>query len=371
MKKPPAFLFYPDNWVGGTSGLTFEEQGIYLRLLCFQWNNGPFTDDELRSFLRPFSRQIRAKIKHVLSAFFYQNCDKKWHNSRLEIERQKMLAKSEKAAISAKSRWSGDKPTGEEGMRTHDANGYARGHAPAMLSNSNTNTKEDQEANSRVLDRNKKQVSPNCLPSSREQPGKNGTDLGKQFPTGEQNPIPEPLKTPEFLSAWQRWQDFRFATDGRLNPIQLEVQLKTCLERGVAKAVRDIEASIAAGSKGAIYDSSRFNDQPERFKPLEPNGYTPEDVLDCFRFYFGGEPQMTPSRLRAISDRLSDGWWYQNFKEACEMASKLDFCNGKNRNKWTATIDWFIQPDTATKILEGSYGQPKKDPYAGFPGMSS
>ena len=376
MKKPPAFLFYPDNWIGGTDGLTFEEQGIYLRLLCFQWNNGPFTDDELRSFLRPFSRQIRAKIKHVLCTFFYQNRDKKWQNNRLEIERQKMLAKSEKASISAKSRWSGDKTTEQEGMRTHDANGYARGHAPAMLSNSNSNTKEDQEANSRVLDQQIKHTPPRYTPSSREAKQPSGIGgVGKEFPTGEQNPIPEPLRTPEFLAAWQRWLDFRLAADGRLNPVQQELQLKTCLERGADKAARDLEASILGNSKGQIFDSDRnFSDKPvDPESPVgdektNPKRYTPADFLNCWGHYFAATepPLMTPGRAKAIAAKLRDPWFVEHFPEAVEKASKTDVFNGKGN--WKADVDWFLKGDNAVRVWEGSFD--KKNPYAGFPGMS-
>jgi uncharacterized protein YdaU (DUF1376 family) len=43
MAKDPAFLFYPGDWLQGTMGMTFEEQGAYLNLLMFQFNNGKFS----------------------------------------------------------------------------------------------------------------------------------------------------------------------------------------------------------------------------------------------------------------------------------------------------------------------------------------
>jgi uncharacterized protein YdaU (DUF1376 family) len=54
-RKPPAFLFYPDSWVLGTANLSLLEQGIYLRLLCYQWAHGPFNFDQ-------------ASPKHMLKA---------------------------------------------------------------------------------------------------------------------------------------------------------------------------------------------------------------------------------------------------------------------------------------------------------------
>lgn len=36
----PAFQFYPSDFIMGTSFMTAEEVGGYMRLLCYQWTNG-------------------------------------------------------------------------------------------------------------------------------------------------------------------------------------------------------------------------------------------------------------------------------------------------------------------------------------------
>lgn len=38
--KDPAFLFYPNDYLGGTMGFSFEQHGAYLMLLIYQFNNG-------------------------------------------------------------------------------------------------------------------------------------------------------------------------------------------------------------------------------------------------------------------------------------------------------------------------------------------
>jgi uncharacterized protein YdaU (DUF1376 family) len=38
--KDPAFLFYPNDYLGGTLGMTFEEKGAYIELLMLQFNRG-------------------------------------------------------------------------------------------------------------------------------------------------------------------------------------------------------------------------------------------------------------------------------------------------------------------------------------------
>jgi uncharacterized protein YdaU (DUF1376 family) len=40
MTKPPAFQFYARDFEMGTAEFTIEEVGIYIRLLCFEWDNG-------------------------------------------------------------------------------------------------------------------------------------------------------------------------------------------------------------------------------------------------------------------------------------------------------------------------------------------
>ena len=43
MAKDPAFLFYPNDWLGGTIGMSFEEKGAYMELLIAQFNLGHMT----------------------------------------------------------------------------------------------------------------------------------------------------------------------------------------------------------------------------------------------------------------------------------------------------------------------------------------
>ena len=51
MSKDPAFLFYPNDWLGGTMGMTFEQKGAYFELLIFQFNNHHFTEAQAKQVL--------------------------------------------------------------------------------------------------------------------------------------------------------------------------------------------------------------------------------------------------------------------------------------------------------------------------------
>ena len=44
MAKDPAILFYPNDYIGGTMGMTFEEKGAYMELLMMQFNRGHMTE---------------------------------------------------------------------------------------------------------------------------------------------------------------------------------------------------------------------------------------------------------------------------------------------------------------------------------------
>lgn len=54
-KKDPAFLLYATTWLQSVdvNSMTLEQQGAYLRLLCFAWLHGsiPADHDELRCLL--------------------------------------------------------------------------------------------------------------------------------------------------------------------------------------------------------------------------------------------------------------------------------------------------------------------------------
>ena len=45
--NPPAFQFYPQDFLVGTAMLSAEETGAYIRLLCYQWTNDGLPNDKV------------------------------------------------------------------------------------------------------------------------------------------------------------------------------------------------------------------------------------------------------------------------------------------------------------------------------------
>lgn len=119
MTKPPAFQFYPDDFLGGTIDMTQSEVGAYMLLLCHQWNRGSIP-------VEPDRYQLIAKgpvTEHVL-AKFPKSEDGKLRNLRLELERKKQAdfreKQREKGLASAKARAAAVEPRLNHGSNSVD-----------------------------------------------------------------------------------------------------------------------------------------------------------------------------------------------------------------------------------------------------------
>lgn len=91
-----------------------------------------------------------------------------------------------------------------------------------------------------------------------------------------------------------------------------------------------------------------------------------ESVLSTFNAAFGCNCRLTDSRKKALNARLGDDWWADHWKEAIEIGSKSPFLRGENDRGWKIDFEFFLKPETVTKIIEGKYSpvQPKKkDPF--------
>lgn len=65
--------------------------------------------------------------------------------------------------------------------------------------------------------------------------------------------------------------------------------------------------------------------------------------------------QMTTDRKASFRQRLRDPNWRDSWREALVRAGPIPGLRGENPRKWRANVDWFLRPDTVTRILEGGY----------------
>ena len=81
MAKDPAFLFYPNDWLGGTMGMSFEQKGAYMELLMLQFNRGHMTSHMIG--------QTVGQIWDGIQDKFTKDENGCWYNERLEVEKSK------------------------------------------------------------------------------------------------------------------------------------------------------------------------------------------------------------------------------------------------------------------------------------------
>jgi uncharacterized protein YdaU (DUF1376 family) len=79
--KDPAFLFYPNDYIGGTMGMTFEEKGAYIELLMLQFNRGHMTSLMAGQIVGQLWVKIQDKFKIDENGLYY--------NERLDLEIEK------------------------------------------------------------------------------------------------------------------------------------------------------------------------------------------------------------------------------------------------------------------------------------------
>jgi uncharacterized protein YdaU (DUF1376 family) len=111
MAKDPAFLFYPNDYIGGTMGMTFEEKGAYMELLMMQFNRGHMTTHMIGQTIGQLWDTIKDK--------FTQDSEGLWYNKRLEEEqtKRKNFTESRRNNTSGKNQHS-KKPKKQSGHMT-------------------------------------------------------------------------------------------------------------------------------------------------------------------------------------------------------------------------------------------------------------
>lgn len=80
----------------------------------------------------------------------------------------------------------------------------------------------------------------------------------------------QPIVPKELVECWQRWELFVLERHGcKIGAIQAEATLKSLLDRGVEKAVRDIAFSIEKGAKSILDSSNDFQSRGRGNKSKE------------------------------------------------------------------------------------------------------
>lgn len=135
MGKDPAFLWYPNDYIGGTMGMTFEEKGAYVDLLMMQFNRGHMTEDMIGQTVGQLWDKIRLK--------FAQDEEGLWYNVRLEDEKlkRKNFVKSRSNNKLGKNQYS---------KKDSKKSGHTTSHMEDVNENTNNLNNESNKTNSDI-----------------------------------------------------------------------------------------------------------------------------------------------------------------------------------------------------------------------------
>jgi len=137
--KDPAFLFYPNDFMGGTMGMTFEEKGAYIELLILQFNRGHMTTHMIGHMLG----QSMDKIWPALKDKFEEDESGSFFNPRLEEEKVKRRAYSESRRNNIK------------GVNQHTKKKNKVGHMTSHMEDENEDVNIDKNRNKKRVARKK------------------------------------------------------------------------------------------------------------------------------------------------------------------------------------------------------------------------
>ena len=70
--------------------------------------------------------------------------------------------------------------------------------------------------------------------------------------------------------------------------------------------------------------------------------------------------KVSKERKAKAKTRLGDPFFRERWKEAIALIHASPFLLGHNDRGWRADIDWFLKPESLTRIIEGKYGSAKK-----------
>jgi uncharacterized protein YdaU (DUF1376 family) len=235
--KPPSFDFFPDDFIAGTYHLPAEAVGIYVRLLCYQWNNGSIPSDEndLARVAGVDADAMRTHMRTVMLKFMPDGCGG-LKNSRLEREREHKLSVIEKSKSAADSRWTKEKARkAAEAANKPGCGGNADAYADAM--------RTDMPPTSNVQ-----------LPASID------THTHTRPADDPNGLIGQDVIVPGHLREWFiRWLDWRWQDSGKKPPATLqEVWVHDLLTRGKEKAILDLQFSISKQGKNLLDSGNDF-----------------------------------------------------------------------------------------------------------------
>ena len=87
MAKDPAFLFYTSDFLSGTMLMTDEQVGKYIRIMCYEHQNGRLSEEDMLKMCKSYDKDIYKHFKIDENGLYF--------NIKLEKESNRRIAYSE------------------------------------------------------------------------------------------------------------------------------------------------------------------------------------------------------------------------------------------------------------------------------------
>lgn len=156
MAKDPAVLFYTSDFLSGTYGMTMDERGQYITLLCLQHLQGHLSEKTIRLSVGEISSDVRAKFVIDEQGLLF--------NPRMDEEKEKRAAFVTARVLNGQK--GGRPPKSKESENLNETDRFSVGKAKENLAeneniniNDNSNTSRDREIAKREKDERKQLIS--------------------------------------------------------------------------------------------------------------------------------------------------------------------------------------------------------------------
>lgn len=172
------------------------------------------------------------------------------------------------------------------------------------------------------------------------------------------------------LPCWQKLSDGRYyqlrmqAIWSRIDDIAMK--RAAAGRKGAAARWATVKVNPVANSKkmasgianGLQEHGIQMPDPNKNTLPSEAEG---RESPAAFLAAWNSTPHVKPAkvlsagRLKHLQARLRDPDWQAHYPAALAKIPLSRFLRGENDRGWVATMDWFLRPDSVTKVLEGVY----------------
>lgn len=176
MTNMPWFQFYASDWLAGTRGLSAVETGIYITMIASMYDKGsplPNDPDRLARLCGATAKQFKPAMERLIEEGKICIVDGGVWNSRVEDELKVRSTKSDKAKLSAESRWNGKTEQNQSSDCANASNSQCERNAiqkPEARSQSSIAKPEPQQPSADPDDFDRLDAALRCIPGVSSHP---------------------------------------------------------------------------------------------------------------------------------------------------------------------------------------------------------